>query len=59
MTGRAHDLGQQASAVEAARRIVMGGIKPPKPGSAEWSFLSIQLQLAADSLRQTAEKVDG
>jgi hypothetical protein len=43
---------QQAAAVEIARRILVGGVKPPKPASSEAKLLAEQLLDAANALRE-------
>lgn len=42
---------QQASAVETARRIIVGAVKPPRPTSSEGCLLAEHLSDAANTLR--------
>lgn len=49
-------LSQQASAVETARRIVVGGVKLPGPNSAQRKLLAEHLLDAANTLREVAER---
>jgi hypothetical protein len=44
-------LSQQASAVEVARKIVTGAVKPPRPSSSEGKLLAEQLADAANTVR--------
>lgn len=53
------DLGTQASAIEAARRVILGGTKPPKPGSAEATHIAARLNDAIDTIRKLEAKTDG
>lgn len=41
----------QISAIETAKRIVLGGTKAPRPSSSEARFLADQLSAAATSIR--------
>jgi len=47
-------INQQASAVEAAQRILVGAVKKPTPNSAEGKYLAAQLEEAARTLRSVA-----
>ena len=48
---------QQASAVETARRIVVGAAKPPKPSASETKLLAEHLRDAAETLRNAASQM--
>jgi hypothetical protein len=52
----ASTLSQQAAAIEVARRILVGGVKPPKPASSEAKLPAEQLLDAANSLREKGTK---